>query len=61
MSIRHISTLRIKHRALATTLAIATFLVIVATAACGSDSTERDAVDSSVLDCYDFRNRRRHH
>ena len=46
MSIRHISTLRIKHRALATTLAIATFLVIVATAACGSDSTERDAVDS---------------
>ena len=46
MSIRRISTLRIKHRALATTLAIATFLVIVATAACGSDSTERDAVDS---------------
>ena len=39
MSTGHINALRIKSRALAATLAIAAFLVIVATAACGSDST----------------------
>ena len=47
MYIRHISNLRIKHRALATTLVIATFLVIVATAACGSDSTEPGSTGST--------------